>query len=112
VEARPQEINFLEAGGVEAWLDELELSDEAAYDAIVARLERVEDGNFGDYGRAGNVLELRFRMAGPGYRIYFGRHDDIVVLLRAGVKKTQDADIAVANELWKEYNDAYKNEKL
>ena len=65
MEARPQEINFLESGGVEEWLDALEQSDQSAYDAILARLERVEDGNFGDFGPAGNVLELRFRMAGP-----------------------------------------------
>ena len=106
MEARPQEIHFLEAGGVREWLDELEQNDEASYDAIIARLERVEEGNFGDYGPAGSVLELRFLMTGPGYRIYFGQHNDMVILLRAGTKKTQQADIKIANKLWREYNDA------
>lgn len=106
MEVRPKDIHFLEAGGVVEWLDELEKRDTKSYDAIVARLERLEDGNFGDYGPAGNVLELRFRMTGPGYRLYFGLHDDIVIILMAGTKKTQDADIMLANRLWKEYNDA------
>jgi len=66
-------------------------------------------GNYGDYGPAGKVLELRFFMKGPGYRLYFGEHNDIVILLRAGTKKTQDVDIKTANELWKQYNDANEN---
>jgi putative addiction module killer protein len=106
VEVRPKDILFLEAGGVTEWLDELEARDPESYDAIIARLERVEEGNYGDYGPAGKVLELRFLKAGPGYRLYFGEHNDIVVILKAGTKKTQDADIKVANNLWKEYNDA------
>jgi putative addiction module killer protein len=104
MEARPQEIYFLEAGGVDVWLDKLEDTDEAAHDAIVARLERVEDGNFGDSGPAGSVKELRFHI-GPGYRLYFGQHEDIVILLRAGIKKTQNADIKIAEKLWSDYKD-------
>ena len=84
----------------------MEEKDERSYDAILARLERVEDGNFGDYGPAGSVLELRFDMTGPGYRVYFGEHNDIVVVLRAGTKKTQKNDIRIANKLWREYNNA------
>jgi putative addiction module killer protein len=105
VEARPREIVFLEAGGVPEWLDNLEITDQDAYDTIIARLERVEDGNFGDYGPVGKILELRFIKTGPGYRLYFGTHKDIVVILWAGIKKTQDSDIRIANKLWKEYND-------
>jgi putative addiction module killer protein len=106
VDARPKEIHFLEAGGVADWLDHLEQQDPDAYDAIVARLERVEEGNFGDYRRLGGVVELRFIKTGPGYRLYFGEHDDIVVILKAGTKKGQDADIETAQQLWKEYNDS------
>lgn len=80
--------------------------DTAVYDAIIARLERVEEGNFGDCGPVGGgVHELRFMMTGPGYRVYFGEHDgDIVIILGAGVKRTQDADIEAARKLWAEYN--------
>ena len=104
-EARPREILFLEEGGFPEWMDALESQDCASYDAIVARLERVEDGNLGDCGPVGGgVSELRFMKTGPGFRIYFGEHDDIFVVLRAGTKKTQRADIAIAQNLWRKYN--------
>jgi putative addiction module killer protein len=45
-------------------------------------------------------------MRGPGYRLYFGRHNDIVIILGAGTKTSQQADIEIASKLWKEYNDA------
>jgi putative addiction module killer protein len=103
VEARPRDIYFLESGRVPEWLDALEASDVDAYDAIVARLERAEDGNLGDYDSAGKVLEFRFIKTGPGYRIYFGIDGDLIIILWAGVKKTQDSDIKIAEKLWKEY---------
>jgi putative addiction module killer protein len=86
-------------------MDALEREDADMYDVIVARLERVEDGNFGDCGPVGGgVSELRFMRTGPGYRVYFGEHDDLVIILRAGTKKTQQADIAIVQKRWREYN--------
>jgi putative addiction module killer protein len=41
---------------------------------------------------------------GPGYRVYFGEHDDLLIILGAGTKKTQQADIALARKRWREYN--------
>jgi putative addiction module killer protein len=106
VEAKPREILFLKAGGFSEWMDALEQTDSDAYDAVVRRLERVEDGNFGNCGSAGGgVCELRFIKTGPGYRVYYGEHDDLVIILGAGIKKTQDADIKLAKKLWKEYDD-------
>jgi putative addiction module killer protein len=105
VEIRPRDIKFLDAGGSKAWMDELEKRDEVSYDAIVARLERVEDGNFGDCGPVGEgVFELRFIKTGPGYRVYFGEHDDMVIILTAGKKSTQTQDIKRAKVLWSDYN--------
>jgi putative addiction module killer protein len=104
-ETRPHEIFFLEEGGFSEWMDALETQDSAIYDAIIARLERVEDGNLGDCGSVGSgVSELRFIKTGPGYRIYFGEHDDTFVVLKAGTKKTQQTDIAIAQKLWSKYN--------
>ena len=41
---------------------------------------------------------------GPGYRIYFGRDGDrLVILLYGGTKKRQDKDIALAQEFWADY---------
>jgi putative addiction module killer protein len=105
LEARPRELLFLEAGRVPQWLDALEGNDESAYYAVLIRLERAEEGNFGDCRAVGGgVSELRFLNTGPGYRIYFGEHNDIVVILRAGTKKTQGDDIKIAQRLWSEYN--------
>ena len=41
---------------------------------------------------------------GPGYRVYFGKDgDSIVILLRGGTKKRQSRDIEVAQNHWKQY---------
>jgi putative addiction module killer protein len=41
---------------------------------------------------------------GPGYRIYFGKDgDDVVILLGGGTKSRQQADIERAKMLWAEY---------
>ncbi len=50
------------------------------------------------------MSELRFMKTGPGYRIYFGEHDDLIIVLGAGTKKTQKTDIAIAQKHWSEYN--------
>jgi len=53
------------------------------------RLKRIEAGNLGDCEAVGDgVLELREHL-GAGYRVYFGRHgQSIVILLCGGSKKT------------------------
>jgi putative addiction module killer protein len=84
------------------WLTDL--PDRRARARILARLERLEAGNFGDakYLRDG-VSELRIDW-GPGYRVYFGRDGrTVIVLLCGGDKRKQDADIRKAVEVWQEY---------
>jgi putative addiction module killer protein len=45
-----------------------------------------------------------FSCFGPGYRIYFGKDGDVVVILLAGgTKHRQQVDIAAAQERWNEY---------
>ncbi len=42
---------------------------------------------------------------GPGYRVYFGRDGDtIVILLTGGTKKRQQADIDAAKAYWRDYS--------
>lgn len=71
---------------------------------ILARLSRLEQGNFGDCASVGDgVSELRM-FFGPGYRVYFGEHGDVVViLLCGGDKSSQNRDIEQAKTYWKEY---------
>lgn len=70
------------------------ISDIRALSKIGVVIQRMRDGNFGDWRSVGGgVIESRVHY-GPGYRIYFTRHgDEIVVLLLCGDKRTQQADI-------------------
>ena len=70
---------------------------------IVARINQIRGGNFGDHKSVSNgVSELRIHY-GPGYRIYYSiRGKIIVILLCAGDKSSQSKDIKKAQELNKE----------
>jgi len=87
------------------------LGDRQARARVLVRLERLELGNAGDarYLREG-VSELRIDW-GPGYRVYFGREQDsIVVLLCGGDKRKQAADVERAVKLWHEYENRIKRD--
>ena len=80
------------------------LRDAQAKVAVIRRVTRVEQGNFGDHKfcRDG-VWELRID-AGPGYRGYYGLAGHrLVLLLCGGDKRTQDADIARAVAYWQDW---------
>jgi putative addiction module killer protein len=80
--------------------------DKHAISRIVWRLERLADGNFGDFKSLGDgVYELRIDH-GPGYRIYYAQRGRvIVVLLCGGDKSSQKRDILVAKRLAQELKD-------
>jgi putative addiction module killer protein len=62
-------------------------------------------------GVGGGVLEYRMH-TGPGYRIYFGRDGDtLVLLLGGGTKRRQSADIAAAQNRWASYTRRNGEEK-
>lgn len=84
------------------WLDELQ--DKKSVGVIRARLNRVRLGNFGDCKSVGGgVFELRIDY-GPGFRVYFGKEgNEIVILLCGGTKKGQGRDIERAVEYWADY---------
>lgn len=89
-----------------SWLDDL---DAKAQTIILARLNRVSLGNFGDCKPLKNgtgVWEFRIDH-GPGYRIYFGKDGTkIVILLIGGEKKSQTRDITKAKHYWLEYRES------
>lgn len=76
------------------------LRDQRAVLHIVRRISRVAAGNTGDAKSVGGaVSELRIDH-GPGYRVYFTRRGQVVViLLCGGDKRTQDRDIRRAMEI-------------
>ncbi len=67
---------------------------------IVARVLNLGDGNFGDTKPlGGNVHELRLHF-GPGYRVYFTRRGErIILLLCGGDKGSQQRDIVRAKQI-------------
>jgi putative addiction module killer protein len=71
---------------------------------VAVALSKLEHGNFSSAkGVGGGVFELRLDF-GPGYRVYFGKDGEtIVILLGGGTKKRQQADIEAARALWHEY---------
>lgn len=84
------------------------LRDEHARGLIAARLDRFAFGHAGDVASVGDgVSELRIHH-GPGYRVYFHRRGDVLILLLCGGdKSTQSRDITLAKRLladWKEDN--------
>ena len=80
------------------------LNDRQTRTRIEARLARVAVGNFGDVEPVGEgVMELRMDW-GPGYRVYFGRIGQVVVLLLCGGdKRTQRRDIKRAKAYFEDY---------
>ena len=79
------------------------LNKEAAAKVAVA-LERMEAGNLGDHKAVGQGISERRINFGPGYRIYFGRDGDtLIVLVGGGTKARQNRDIKNAQEAWAEY---------
>ena len=82
------------------------LRDVRAARTIQVRIDRVEDGNLGDFKvLARGVFELRIHH-GPGYRLY-GLHLDLdtVVILIGGDKATQVQDIHAAQEIARQLKD-------
>lgn len=76
------------------------LRDLQARAGIARRIYRLADGNPGDVKPVGEgVSELRIDF-GPGYRVYFFRNGDVVIiLLCGGDKASQSRDIAKAKKL-------------
>jgi putative addiction module killer protein len=79
------------------------LRDREARARITVRIRRLSIDNPGDVKSVGGgVSEMRIDY-GPGYRIYFVRRGNtVVVLLCGGDKRSQDRDIARAIELAQE----------
>lgn len=73
---------------------------------VLARLNRVENGNFGDFKQiSSSLFELRF-FFGAGLRIYYTiRESKVVFLLVGGDKSSQEKDIEKADGFLKELED-------
>jgi putative addiction module killer protein len=95
---------YLRPGGdspFEAWFLGIEPTARAK---VAVAITRLEQGNFSNVKSVGHgVLEYRID-SGPGYRVYFGRDGEaLVILLTGGAKRRQQRDIEAAVEYWTDY---------
>lgn len=83
------------------WFSDL---DSTAAAKVGTALYRLEQGNFSRVEGVGRgVFEVKMDF-GPGYRIYFGKDGETVVVLVGGsTKKRQSAAIRAAREAWEDY---------
>ena len=85
--------------------------DRHAAARVATVLYRMEMGNLSNAkGVGGGVWEYRIDF-GPGYRIYFGRDGEaLIILLGGGTKARQQRDIEDAAALWREYRRSKRQE--
>ena len=85
----------------EGWFASL---DRVARAKVTVAIARLGQGNLSNVKSVGEgVLEHRINF-GPGYRLYFGRDGEVlVILLTGGTKKRQQRDIEAAIEMWTDY---------
>jgi putative addiction module killer protein len=97
-------VDVLKSDTFDLWLRGLR--DSRARARIEMRIRRLSLGNPGDVQPIGAGLsEMRIDY-GPGYRVYFLQRDTTVaVLLCAGDKRTQQADITTARMIAAEWRD-------
>ena len=95
---------YLDASGRSPFGEWFADLDAAAAAKVTVAVARIEQGNLSNVKTVGEgVLEYRIDF-GPGYRVYFGRDGDVlVILLGGGTKKRQQRDIETARACWADY---------
>jgi putative addiction module killer protein len=99
-------LEFLDRQGrspFAAWFDDL---DPIAAAKVTTAMVRLSLGNMSNVRSVGaGVFETKIAF-GPGYRIYFGKDgESVVILLGGGTKQRQQQDIMAAQERWPDYKD-------
>jgi putative addiction module killer protein len=105
-------IEFLDSIGrspFACWFDDL---DAQAARKVTVALTRIELGNLAiSKSVGGGVLECKIDF-GPGYRVYFGRDGEaLIILLAGGTKHRQHEDVAAAQARWIEYKQRKKADR-
>jgi putative addiction module killer protein len=97
-------IEFRQTETFRRW--RMRLKDQRTRALIASRLDRLAFGNAGDVKPVGSgISELRIDH-GPGFRIYYKRQGNtIVLLLCGGTKNTQVEDIRTAKRLAEEWSE-------
>ena len=103
---------YIDAAGRSPFTKWLRALNVQAAAKVATALERIAEGNLSNVKTVGNgILEYKVDF-GPGYRIYFGRDgDQLVILLGGGMKKRQQEDIRQAKANWQDYRNRKIQEK-
>ena len=104
-------VDYLDAQGRSPYAGWFNKLDASAAAKVVTALVRIAQGNFSNVKGIGTgVSEYRIDF-GPGYRVYFGKDGDkLIILLGGGTKKRQQKDINTAQNLWREYKQRKRQE--
>jgi putative addiction module killer protein len=102
---------YIDESGIKRFAQWLDGLDAAAAARVTIALARMEQGNFSQVKGVGfGVFECKIDF-GPGFRIYFGKDgDSLVILIGGGTKKRQQQDISAAHECWAGYKRRKKRE--
>lgn len=97
-------LEYLDRQGRSPWANWFNGLNAPAAAKVSTALYRLAEGNFSSVkGVGGGVFERKIDF-GPGYRIYFGKDGDAVVILVGGSTKQRQQDaIAAARERWNDY---------
>jgi putative addiction module killer protein len=99
-----QILEYIDASGRSPYRDWFESLNAQAAAKVTVALTRIELGNLSNAkGVGAGVQEFRIDF-GPGYRVYFGRDGErLVILLAGGTKGRQQRDIETAQRRWADY---------
>ena len=102
-------LEYLDSSGRSPWRRWFNDLDAIAAAKVGTALYRLGQGNFSTVEGVGSgVFEVRIDF-GPGYRIYFGKDGETVVILLGGsTKKRQSAAIEAARKAWADYKQRKK----
>ena len=103
---------YLNRGGHSPFREWRGKLDPEARRKVTTALYRVGLGNFSNVqGVGAGVFECKINF-GPGYRVYFGKDgEQIVILLGGGTKQRQQNDISLALNRWEDYKQRKRQHK-
>jgi putative addiction module killer protein len=105
-------LEYLDQEGNSPFADWFNALDAQAAAKVSTAQTKLGLGNWSNVKGVGAGVYERVIDFGPGYRIYFGKDGEkVVILLAGGTKKRQDTDIINAKERWQDYKQRKKSEK-
>lgn len=108
MQIKQREIQYYETPNgklpAKEWLSSLK--DGLSQAILYKRIRQAGLGQFGKIRNIGDgISELKIDY-GPGFRIYYGIHEDkLILILMGGSKRTQESDIKKAKAYWTEWKE-------